>query len=66
MGAMAKLERKVTNIASDILVIGSGAAATFAAIEARRHGLEVVLVDKGRFGWSGTTPYCGGGGNDSR
>jgi fumarate reductase (CoM/CoB) subunit A len=40
----------------DVLVIGGGAAAVRAAIEAAQPGVEVVLVDKGEFGRSGTSP----------
>lgn len=58
------LERGPLEMTADVVVIGGGAAATMAAIEAKRHGLEVVLIDKGRMGKSGTSPRCGGGGND--
>jgi fumarate reductase (CoM/CoB) subunit A len=40
----------------DVLVIGGGAAAVRAAIEAAQPGVEVLLVDKGEFGRSGTSP----------
>ncbi len=59
-----KLEKTVKEICTDVLVIGAGAAAVMSALEARRHNVEVVLVDKGRLGFSGTSPRCGGGGND--
>lgn len=58
------LDRHATEITADVVVIGGGAAASMAAIEARRHGLEVVLVDKGKMSKSGSSPRCGGGGND--
>ncbi|MCW3836208.1 FAD-binding protein [Sphingomonas canadensis] len=47
---------------SDILVIGSGFAGVFAALEAVRHGMTVTLVDKGTVGWSGLSPWA----SDSR
>jgi succinate dehydrogenase/fumarate reductase flavoprotein subunit len=47
---------------TDILVIGSGFAGTFAALEAAGNGLSVVMVDKGSVGWSGLSPWA----SDSR
>jgi succinate dehydrogenase/fumarate reductase flavoprotein subunit len=47
---------------TDVLVIGSGFAGTFAALEARKNGLSVVMVDKGVVGWSGMSPWA----SDSR
>ena len=47
---------------TDVLVIGSGFAGTFAAIEARRNGLKVLMLDKGSVGWSGLSPWA----SDSR
>ena len=44
----------------DVLIIGGGLAACMAAIEASKRGLEVVLVDKGRLGRSGSSPTSGG------
>lgn len=37
---------KQETIVTDVLVIGSGIAGLRAAIEARRYGLEVLVVDK--------------------
>lgn len=45
----------VENIISDVLVIGAGAAAARAAVEAAASGLRVDLVDKGKIGESGTS-----------
>ena len=42
--------------ASDVLVIGGGAAAVRAAIAAASHGASVTLVDKGRVACSGSSP----------
>ncbi len=47
---------------ADVLVIGTGFAGVFAALEARRHGLRVVMLDKGSVGWSGMSPWA----SDSR
>ncbi|MDH5816492.1 MAG: FAD-binding protein [Candidatus Nezhaarchaeota archaeon] len=51
---------RVKKIETDVLVIGGGAAGMRAAIAARDLGAEVVLLDKGvigRSGTSGTLPY---------
>ncbi len=47
-----------TEYATDVLVIGSGFAGTFAALEARKAGARVVMVDKGSVGWSGMSPWA--------
>lgn len=41
---------------TDVLVIGGGPAATWAALTARSEGARVVLVDKGMCGTSGVAP----------
>jgi len=46
-------------IATDLLVIGSGAAGLAAAITARLHGLDVVVVEKEAV-FGGTTAWSGG------
>ncbi len=51
------MSSKIT-IETDILVIGGGIAGCFAAIKAREAGAEVTLVDKGRVGRSGQTPFA--------
>ena len=56
--AAATKSRHVT----DVLVIGSGFAGTFAALEARKQGLRVTMVDRGVVGWSGMSPWA----SDSR
>lgn len=48
-------------LSTDVLVIGGGPAATWAAINARDNGAEVVLVDKGYCGTSGATAPAGTG-----
>lgn len=42
-------------IETDVLVIGAGGAAGRAAVEAAASNVRVDLVDKGRFGESGTS-----------
>ncbi len=44
----------------DILIVGGGLAACMAALEASKRGMEVILVDKGRLGRSGSSPTSGG------
>lgn len=44
------------NITTDVLVIGGGAAALRAAVEAAASGARVDLVDKGKVGESGSSP----------
>lgn len=48
-------------IRTDVLVIGGGPAACWAALSARETGAEVVLVDKGYCGTSGATAPAGTG-----
>jgi succinate dehydrogenase/fumarate reductase flavoprotein subunit len=43
-------------LSTDVLVIGGGPAATWAALTARSQGARVVLVDKGMCGSSGVAP----------
>lgn len=45
-----------TIIDCDVLVIGGGIAGCFAAIKAREMGLDVLMVNKGYVGFSGSTP----------
>jgi len=42
-------------MAADVLVVGGGPAATWAAVAAAEAGASVVLVDKGYVGTSGAT-----------
>ncbi|MEG3225553.1 MAG: fumarate reductase subunit A [Methanobacteriales archaeon Met13] len=48
---------------TDVLVIGSGGAGCRAAIEARKHGLEVTIISKGLSFKSGCTTLAEGGYN---
>jgi fumarate reductase (CoM/CoB) subunit A len=48
---------------TDVLVIGSGGAGCRAAIEARKHGLDVIIVSKGLSFKSGCTTLAEGGYN---
>jgi succinate dehydrogenase/fumarate reductase flavoprotein subunit len=49
------------NLETDVLIIGGGMAAGWAAIGAARSGADVVLVDKGYVGTSGVTATGGPG-----
>ncbi|MFT3864137.1 MAG: FAD-binding protein [Solirubrobacterales bacterium] len=46
---------------TDVLVVGGGPAATWAALTARSEGARVVLVDKGMCGTSGVAPAATAG-----
>ena len=48
-------------IHTDILIIGSGAAACMAAYEATKYNVDVLLVDQGRLGRSGSSATAGAG-----
>ncbi len=50
-----------TELVTDVLVIGGGPAATWAALEATRAGSRVTLVDKGYVGTSGAAAPTGVG-----
>jgi succinate dehydrogenase/fumarate reductase flavoprotein subunit len=52
--------QKVVEMKQDVLIIGSGVAGVRAAIEARRSGLEVLLVDKSLLGRASCSIYAGG------
>jgi succinate dehydrogenase/fumarate reductase flavoprotein subunit len=49
------------HISTDVLVLGGGPAATWAALAAAREGVSVVLADKGFCGASGVTATAGVG-----
>lgn len=48
-----------TDITCDLLVVGSGAGGLATAITARKHGLDVVVIEKEPY-FGGTTAYSGG------
>lgn len=52
---------KQETIVTDVLVIGSGIAGLRAAIEARRYGLEVLVVDKAVIALNNNSRWAGGG-----
>ena len=54
---MLEVKREKT----DVLIIGSGGAGLRAAIEARRYGVKVTVVDKVVIGMNNSTRYSGGG-----
>lgn len=47
-------------IRGDVLIIGGGLAAACAALEAAKYGANVILLDRGKFGSSGSSPLSGG------
>lgn len=47
-----------TDYVTDVLVIGGGIAAVFAALRAKANGANVIMVDKGSIGRSGQTPFA--------
>ncbi|GAA4387070.1 FAD-binding protein [Tsukamurella soli] len=49
------------DLTADVLVVGGGPAATWAALAAARSGVDVVLADKGYCGTSGATASAGTG-----
>ena len=55
------MEEKRKVLKPDVLVIGTGAAGLRAAIEARRYGAEVLVVDKSLIGVNNNTVFAGGG-----
>ena len=54
------LKKETKRVTADVLVIGSGMAGLRAAIEARRAGLDVLLVDKSVLGRASSSVYAGG------
>lgn len=52
---------KREKVKTDVLVVGGGLAALSAAIEAKKNGVQVKLVSKGKVGKSGNTIISGGG-----
>lgn len=55
----SKLPTTPARLTTDVLVVGGGPAATWAAITAREEGADVVLVDKGYCGTSGVAAAAG-------
>lgn len=49
------------DLTTDVLVVGGGPAATWAALKAAQAGADVVLADKGYCGTSGATASGGTG-----
>jgi len=55
---MLKYEKK--EYSTDVLVIGGGIAAVFAATRAKKNGASVMVIDKGSIGRSGESPFASG------
>jgi succinate dehydrogenase/fumarate reductase flavoprotein subunit len=51
-------EGAMTQLTTDVLVVGGGMAGVFAAVKAHDNGAKVLLVDKGAVGKSGQTPFA--------
>jgi succinate dehydrogenase/fumarate reductase flavoprotein subunit len=49
-------------VTTDVLVIGAGIAGMFAALQAREHGADVILVNKGIIGSDGASTWMAGPG----
>lgn len=54
------VDYKKKEYTADILIIGGGIAAVFAATRATKAGAKVIVVDKGSIGRSGQTPFASG------
>jgi succinate dehydrogenase/fumarate reductase flavoprotein subunit len=52
---------EILDLTADVLVVGGGPAAAWAALTAAREGADVVLADKGYCGTSGATASAGTG-----
>jgi succinate dehydrogenase/fumarate reductase flavoprotein subunit len=50
----------MNTVTADVLIIGGGLAGAWAAIKAREAGREVVLIDKGKIGRSGSSVFAAG------
>lgn len=60
MGSYSGLREPRKVLKTDVLIIGSGMAGLRAAIEAKRSGLDVLLVDKSLLGRASSSIYAGG------
>ncbi len=52
--------KEITNLTTDVLVIGGGIGGAFAALKAREGGSNVLVVDKGRMGRTGCSVFTAG------
>ncbi|ATW24999.1 FAD-dependent oxidoreductase [Candidatus Formimonas warabiya] len=58
---MKTVENLVNHILeTEVLVIGGGSAGCYAAIGASLRGVKVLMVDKGKVGYSGCSPFAAG------
>lgn len=51
---------EITDYSCDVLVIGCGFAGLHAAVTAKKAGVDVIVVDKGKPGYSGLSPFAQG------
>ncbi|MBW2066759.1 MAG: FAD-binding protein [Deltaproteobacteria bacterium] len=55
---LAMTDFEIMKIDTDVLVIGGGIAGIFAAVNASRQGARILIVDKGRVGFSGMSIWA--------
>jgi succinate dehydrogenase/fumarate reductase flavoprotein subunit len=58
-GAASMSNMSQDTVETDVLIIGGGIAGTFAALKAKKEGVDVILADKGTVGKSGLSPWFG-------
>ncbi len=51
----------IQEMKTDVLIVGSGGAGMMAAIEARKYGIDVIMIDKVVLATNNNTRYSGGG-----
>ena len=51
---MSEWKEKAIQLSCDVIVVGAGPAGISAAIKARDHGLDVIVLDKADPKWSGS------------
>jgi len=55
--AATNINMRSEEIETDVLVIGSGLAGTSAAVGAKKKGVDVLVVEKGKACYSGQSPF---------
>lgn len=60
MSSYSSCFKKEQKIETDVLIIGSGLAGVRAAIEAKRYGVDVLVVDKAVIGINNSSAFSGG------
>ena len=57
---MKNIETLGEVVKSDVLIVGGGISGLLAAVNAKKEGADVLVVDKGGIGWAGQVPISGG------